>query len=151
MNKDFTKVVNDNKELVIKTLQELLQIRSVLDEATATKDMPFGKGINDSLNYMMNLASKDGFKTIRDGGYAGEVSYGNGEEVVGILCHLDVVPEGKNWTYPPYEARIVDNKIYARGSTDDKGPTIAAYYALKFIKDANIKLKKQIKIIYEVH
>ncbi|MDY3899908.1 MAG: dipeptidase PepV [Bacilli bacterium] len=148
MNKDFTKVVNDNKELVIKTLQELLQIRSVLDEATATKDMPFGKGINDALNYMMNLASKDGFKTIRDGGYAGEVSYGNGEEVVGILCHLDVVPEGKNWTYPPYEARIVDNKIYARGSTDDKGPTIAAYYALKFIKDANIKLKKQIKIIF---
>ena len=55
MNKDFTKVVNDNKELVIKTLQELLQIRSVLDEATATKDMPFGKGINDALNYMMNM------------------------------------------------------------------------------------------------
>ena len=49
--------------------------------------------------------------------------------------------------YPPYEARIVDGKIYARGTTDDKGPTIASYFALKFIKDANIKLKKEIKII----
>lgn len=148
MNRDFTDIVNSNKELIVKKLQELLQIKSVLDETTISDEMPFGKGINDCLDYMMNLASNDGFKTNRDGGYAGEVSYGNGDEIVGILCHLDVVPEGKNWTYPPYEARIVDNKIYARGSTDDKGPTLAAYFALKFIKDAGIKLKKQIKIIF---
>lgn len=144
---NFEKQINLNKEKIIKTLQELLQIRSVLDESTITTDMPFGKGINDALDYMMNLAENDGFKTLRDGGYAGEISYGEGEKTVGILCHLDVVPEGKGWTYPPYEARIVDNKIYARGSTDDKGPTIASYYALKFIKDANIKLKNKIKII----
>lgn len=144
---EFKKIVDQNKDLIIKTLQELLQIRSVLDESTATEEMPFGKGINDALDYMMNLAEKDGFNTSRDGGYAGEISYGDGKEIVGILCHLDVVPEGNNWMYPPYEARIVDGKIYARGTTDDKGPTIASYYALKFIKDANIKLKKQIKII----
>lgn len=54
-----------------------------------------------------------------------------------------MVPAGNKWTYPPYEARIVDGKIYARGTTDDKGPTIASYFALKFIKDANIKLKKK--------
>lgn len=144
---NFEKHVNDNKELIIKTLQELLRIRSVLDEDTRTPDMPFGKGINDALDYMMNLAKTDGFDTLRDGGYAGEISYGNGEKIVGILCHLDVVPEGKGWTYPPYEAKIVDNKIYARGSTDDKGPTIASYFALKFIKNANIKLKNKIKII----
>lgn len=144
---DFNKIVNQNKDKIVKTLQELLQIRSVLDESTSTPDMPFGKGINDALDYMMNLAKNDGFDTSRDGGYAGEITYGDGEEIVGILCHLDVVPEGTNWEYPPYEARIVDGKIYARGTTDDKGPTIASYYALKFIKDANIKLKKKIKII----
>lgn len=144
---NFEKQVNDNKELIIQTLQELLRIKSVLDESTVTPDMPFGKGINDALDYMMNLAKKDGFDTLQDGGYAGEISYGDGEKIVGILCHLDVVPEGKGWTYPPYEAKLVDNKIYARGSTDDKGPTIASYFALKFIKDANIKLKNKIKII----
>lgn len=145
---NFEQIINDNKELIVKSLQELLRIKSVYDSSTITKDMPFGKGINDALVYMLNLAKKDGFDVINDEGYAGEITYkGTTNESVGVLCHLDVVPEGKNWTYPPYEAKIVDGKIYARGTEDDKGPTIACYYALKFIKDANIKLKKTIKII----
>lgn len=144
---DFQNIVNNNKEIIIKSFTDLLKIKSVLDESTITSEMPFGKGINDALEYMLNLAKNDGFNTDRDGGYAGEISYGGNGKIVGVLCHLDVVPEGKNWTYPPYEAKIVDGKIYARGTTDDKGPTIAAYYALKFIKDANIKLKNKIKII----
>ena len=144
---DFKNIVYGNKETIIKTFQELLQIRSVLDEETSTPEMPFGKGINDALEYMLNLAKKDGFNVDRDGGYAGEISYGGEGKIVGVLCHLDVVPEGKNWTYHPYEARIVDGKIYARGTGDDKGPTIASYYALKFIKDAGIKLKNKVKII----
>ena len=148
MNKELERQVELNKEQIISTLQSLLRIRSVLDESTITSDAPFGKGINDALNFMTELGQKDGFKVVRDGGYALELSYGEGTEAVGILCHLDVVPEGKNWTYPPYEARIVDNKIYARGSTDDKGPSIACYYALKIIKDNNIKLKKKIKLIF---
>lgn len=148
MNKKLERQVELSKDQIISTLQSLLRIRSVLDESTITSDAPFGKGINDALNFMTELGQKDGFKVVRDGGYALELSYGEGNESVGILCHLDVVPEGKNWTYPPYEARIVDNKIYARGSTDDKGPTIACYYALKIIKDNNIKLKKKIKLIF---
>lgn len=148
MNKELERQVELSKDQIISTLQSLLRIRSVLDESTITSDAPFGKGINDALNFMTELGQKDGFKVVRDGGYALELSYGEGNESVGILCHLDVVPEGKNWTYPPYEARIVDNKIYARGSTDDKGPTIACYYALKIIKDNNIKLKKKIKLIF---
>ena len=145
---NFEKIINENKELIVKTLQELIQIKSVYDESTITKAMPFGKGINDALEYMLNLGKKDGFDVVNDEGYAGEITYkGTGSETVGILCHLDVVPEGNNWTYPPYEARIVDDNIYGRGTGDDKGPTIASYFALKFIKDANIKLKKTIKII----
>ena len=146
---DFKKIVYDNQEKIIKTFQGLLKIPSVLDYDSATPKMPFGKDINNALIYMLELAKKDGFIVINDDGYAGEISYktSDSKESVGILCHLDVVPAGNKWTYPPYEARIVDGKIYARGTTDDKGPTIASYFALKFIKDANIKLKKEIKII----
>ena len=146
---DFKKIVYDNQEKIIKTFQGLLKIPSVLDYDSATPKMPFGKDINYALIYMLELAKKDGFIVINDDGYAGEISYktSDSKESVGILCHLDVVPAGNKWTYPPYEARIVDGKIYARGTTDDKGPTIASYFALKFIKDANIKLKKEIKII----
>lgn len=147
MNNNFEQIVMNNKEEIIKTLQELIQIKSVYDESTKTALTPFGKGINDALKYMEKKAKEDGFEVLNDNGYALEISYGEGEKNVGVLCHLDVVPEGKNWMYPPYEARIVDNKIYGRGSTDDKGPLIASYFALKFIKDANIKLKNKIKLI----
>ena len=145
---DFKKVVYENEALIVKTLQELLQIPSELDLEHATVSAPFGPAINDALNYMLDLGKSDGFDVVNDEGYAGHISYkGTTNESVGILCHLDVVPAGNNWTYPAYEARIVDGKIYARGTTDDKGPTIASYFALKFIKDAGIKLKKEIRII----
>ena len=147
MTIDFSKIVNERKEEILKTLSEIIKIRSVYDESTITKETPFGKGINDALEYMLNTAKSDGFEIAQDGGYAGHIQYGNGEKIIGILCHLDVVPEGKGWTYPPYSATIVDNKMYSRGTTDDKGPTIASYYALKLIKDVGIKLKNQIRII----
>lgn len=145
---NFKKIVEDNKEVMLKTLKELLQIRSVLDVDQMTKETPFGPGIDKALRYMLDLGKKDGFEVVNDEGFAGHIGYGKNEkDIVGILCHLDVVPEGNNWTYPPYEGVIKDGKIYARGAIDDKGPTVAAYYALKFIKDANIKLKKEIRLI----
>ena len=134
---DFKKIVEQNKDLIIKHTTELIQIPSVLDETTATDLAPFGAKIQEALDYMINLAKEDGFETAVDGGYAGHVAYGNPDgKIVGVLCHLDVVPEGTDWLYPPYSATIVDGKMYGRGTMDDKGPTMAAYYALKFIKDA---------------
>lgn len=147
MHINFKKIVEENKEYIIQTLQELIRINTEYDSSTITEVMPFGKGINDSVKFMENLALKDGFDCVNDDGYALEINYGKSGKTVGILCHLDVVPAGKGWTYPPYEGKIVDNKIYGRGTTDDKGPLIATYFALKFIKDANIKLKNQIKFI----
>ena len=146
---DFKQIVENNKELIIKKTQELIQIPSVLDESTITEEAPFGLKIKEALDYMMNLAESDGFETAVDGGYAGHINYGNKDgKVIGVLCHLDVVPEGTDWLYPPYSATIVNGKMYGRGTTDDKGPTMAAYFALKFIKDAGIKLKNQIRIIF---
>ncbi len=146
---NFKKIVYENEDKIIQTFQELLRIPSVLDYSSATPEMPFGKNINEALVYMLNLAKKDGFDVKNVDGYAGEISYktSNVKDAVGLLCHLDVVPAGNNWTYPPFEARIADGKVFARGASDDKGPTIASYFALKFIKDANIKLKKEVKII----
>ena len=50
---------------------------------------------------------------------------------VGIIGHLDVVPEGEGWTYPPFELTIRDDILYGRGTIDDKGPVIASLYAIK--------------------
>jgi succinyl-diaminopimelate desuccinylase len=78
----------------------------------------------------------------------GYAEYGQGDEMIAVLGHLDVVPEGDGWSYPPYGAEIHNGKIYGRGATDDKGPTIGALYALKAIKDLNIPLKRRVRIIF---
>ena len=99
---NFNKMLEDNKELIIKKTQELIQIPSVLDETTITDDAPFGKEIKRALDFMVDLAKEDGFETLEDAGYAAHISYGNkGGKIIGVLCHLDVVPEGTDWLYPP--------------------------------------------------
>ena len=121
---NFLELVNKYKEEAIKTLQELVQINSVLDYETVGDGAPFGKGIMDALNYMLNKAQNDGFKTFNDEGYVGVVTMeGKTDEKIGILGHLDVVPVGDGWTYPPFSAQIVDGKMFGRGTMDDKGPT----------------------------
>lgn len=146
-NIDFKNILNQNKDDYVKRLIELLKINSIYDESTKTEEAPFGKGILKCLEHFLNMAKNDGFKTCQDGGYAGVVEYGGKNKNVGILCHLDVVPVGDDWTSDPFNPIIKEGKLIARGAMDDKGPTMAAYLALKMIKDAGIKLKNNIQII----
>lgn len=143
---DFLQNIESLKEEIIKSTQEIIRIPSVKGEAM--EGMPFGKPISDCLKYALDLSEKLGFKTKNFDNYAGHADLGDGNEVVGILVHLDVVPEGDNWTYPPYGGEIHDSKIYGRGSIDDKGPAIACLYAMKAIKNSGVKLKRKIRIIF---
>ena len=95
----------------------------------------------------MNLAKKLGFKAEKFDNYAMHIDMGEGKETLGILAHVDVVPEGDNWTYPPYSGTIADGKIYGRGTLDDKGPAIISLFAMKAIADSGIKLNKKIRMI----
>lgn len=144
---DFLAKAKSYEKEALESLRGLLRIPSVYDEKTVSEKTPFGQAIEDALCYMLDLARKDGFKTEKDGGYAGHIEYGEGDEVIGVLCHLDVVPTGAGWTNPPFDPVIKDRKVYARGSMDDKGPTMAAYYALKMLKDLRVPLKKKVRII----
>lgn len=146
MNKLLNKRIDEMKEDIVKSTQRLIQIRSV--ESEPKKGMPFGEGVNKALLNVLNLAETLGLKNKNVDGYAGYAEIGEGEEILGILCHLDVVPEGKDWTYPPYGGEIHDNKIYGRGAIDNKGPAIGALYALKAIKDMGLELNKRIRVIF---
>lgn len=139
--------VEKYKENIITDTQQLLRIKSVLDPATASAQAPFGAGIDEALKYLLEKGKNDGFAVKNVDGYAGHIEWGEGEKIVGVLCHVDVVPEGDGWTSDPYGAEIKDGKIIARGALDDKGPTIAAYYALKIVKELKLPLKKRTRII----
>jgi succinyl-diaminopimelate desuccinylase len=139
--------VEKRKEALIKDTQELLHIKSLLDEENSSPDAPLGQGVKDALDFMLNLGEKDGFIPKNVGNVAGHLEFGEGKELLGILCHVDVVPEGDGWTSDPYGAEIRDGKIYARGALDDKGPTMAAYYAMKIVKELGLPLKKRVRMI----
>ncbi|QCU20038.1 dipeptidase PepV [Bacillus altitudinis] len=135
------------KDSLIQDTQSFLQIESVLDEEGGTAGKPFGEKVDEALQYMLKKGQDEGFKVKNVDGYAGHIEYGEGEDIVGVLCHVDVVPTGDDWTTPPFSADIRENKIFARGAIDDKGPTMAAFYALKMLKDAGLPLSKKIRII----
>lgn len=137
--------IKNTKNEMIQKLQELIQIPSVYAESKNSL-MPFGENANKALEYMLDLGNKLGFKTKNIDGYCGYIEFGEGEDMLGIIGHLDVVPSGDNWTYPPFSGTIFDNKIYGRGAIDDKGPVIASLYAMKYVLD-NCKVNKHVRLI----
>lgn len=124
-------------DLAIDSLQKWIQIDSTFDESTVTELAPFGKGVQKALEYIASLAEKDGFNVDRCDGYCTEISYGEGP-LIAIYAHCDVVPVSGKWKFPPFSATIEDDIMYGRGTSDDKGPAIASYYALKLLRDNNL-------------
>lgn len=143
---DINSRIDQLREDLIKSTQEILKIKSIED--AAMPGMPFGEGVGKSLECALKISQELGFKTVNMDGYIGYAEYGEGEDYIAVLGHLDVVPEGEGWTYPPYGAEIHDGKLYARGAADDKGPIIAALYGLKAVKDAGLPLSKRVRIIF---
>lgn len=143
---DLNKLIDSMGDELISSTQKLLKIKSVED--TGREGMPFGEGVAKSLDCALDICKELGFKTVNLDGYVGYAEYGEGEDYVAVLGHLDVVPEGDGWNYPPYGAEIHNGRLYSRGAMDDKGPIMAALYGLKAIKDAKLPLSKRVRIIF---
>lgn len=143
---DIDRIIESYREEIVKSAQELIRISSV--EGDELPGKPFGENADKALNYFLKLAGGLGFATKNVNGYAGFAEMGQGDETLAILVHLDVVPEGTGWTYPPFSAEIHDGRIYGRGAIDDKGPAVAALYAMKSVKDSGLKLNKKVRLIF---
>ncbi|KGX89425.1 hypothetical protein N781_09240 [Pontibacillus halophilus JSM 076056 = DSM 19796] len=139
--------LNELKSYYIDKLKTLLAIESTYDEGTISDGQPFGEGIQEALQYMLALGEESGFQSKNVDGYAGHIEWGNGEDLIGILGHLDVVPGGEGWTHPPFEPYVEDGKIFARGAQDDKGPVMAAFLAMKWLHELGFQPKKRIRLI----
>ena len=143
---ELYELIEQSKDGLIKDLQGCIQIPSV--EAKDGSGYPYGQQVHRCLHYMLDTAEKLGFSVHNMDEQAGWCEYGQGEEMVAVLCHLDVVPEGDGWTVPPYEGRVVDGRIYGRGTMDDKGPALCALYALKAVRDAGLPLTRRVRLIF---
>ena len=133
---DYNELVKGYYDEAINKLKEWIKIDSVYDEQTKTEEHPFGYGVHSALEYIACLAEKKGFNVDRCDGYCTEISYGEGKRLIGIFAHADVVPVSGDWTHAPFSGDIENDIMYGRGTSDDKGPAMAAFYALCALKDS---------------
>lgn len=140
--KDFLNTyIENNKENILKDLSDLIAIPSV----SADKDK-----VAEALEFTLKLGEKMGFRSINClDGQVGVIEAGDGPETLGILAHVDVVPEGdiEDWNTDPFKATIIDGKMYGRGTLDDKGMVIAALYGMKAAMETGQPFKKKVQLI----
>lgn len=129
--------IEKNREKMISDVVDFVNIPSVYCPEESTGDMPFGQNVAKGLNWVLDKAKSMGMAARNIDGYAGEISVGKGDFIVGILAHEDVVPAGEDWSTNPFDAVIKDNKIYGRGTGDDKGPLISSLYVMKYLVEEN--------------
>ncbi|EFC05353.1 putative dipeptidase [Bulleidia extructa W1219] len=135
------------RQELLKRLGTLVSINSEMGEASA--EAPFGTGPKKALESALKMMEDDGFKTVNVDNYIGYGEIGQGDEVIGIIAHLDVVPAHKEdgWNSDPFEMVEKDGIVYGRGVSDDKGAAVASMMAMKLIQESGIPLNKRIRLI----
>ena len=141
----LNEAVLSKQDELIASLQENLRIPSV--EGPAAPGAPYGVEVRRCLDNALRTAEKLGFEAHNVDGHMGWCEFGEGAEMVAVLGHLDVVPAGQGWTKSPFGAEISDGKIWARGASDDKGPSIAALYALAALRDSGLPLRRRVRVL----
>ena len=141
----FKEYIDSHENELINDLETMIRIPSKL-EGYDNPEYPFGKNIDNALNTFLEIGKRMGFRTKNIDKHCGYIEFGEGDELVGIVGHLDVVPEGEGWQHPPFELTIENGKLYGRGTTDDKGPMIASLYAMKAVMEKTV-VHKRVRLI----
>jgi succinyl-diaminopimelate desuccinylase len=144
---NFKKLSKAYEKNALVALEQFVRINSVYDPTTIKAGQPFGAGVKNALDYFAKLGTDYGFKVDQCDGYATELSIGDKGPLIGIYGHSDVVPATGSWTNPPFSATLKDGRLWGRGTADDKGPLIAALYAVKLLKDNGLLKNFRVKVV----
>ncbi len=135
-----------HREEMVQDAMKLIRIASTRGEREP--GMPYGPGPRQALDAAMELARAAGFSTRLYDDCVGAVDLQPGPRGLDILAHLDVVPVEDNWTMcQPFAPKVVDGRLYGRGAQDDKGPAIAALYAMRCIRELGLPLRQNVRLV----
>ncbi len=135
-----------HRDEMIKDICRLINVKSVRGEPRS--GMPFGEGPAAALDEALKIASELGFEPRNMDNYVGVVDLNGSATELTILSHLDVVHEGGGWTKEPFSACVENGKIFGRGASDDKGPSVAALYALAAAREIEPNLSKNARLVF---
>ncbi|WP_369281768.1 dipeptidase PepV [Oscillibacter sp. GMB15532] len=142
---ELKELVERQKEPLLKTLGESIRIPSVREEDAS--GYPYGASIQRCLEFMLETGKNLGLRVGSMDHQVGWCEVGEGKEMVAVLGHLDVVPAGEGWSGDPFSGEVRDGKVFGRGSMDDKGPTVAALYALGALKESGLPLRRRVRLL----
>jgi succinyl-diaminopimelate desuccinylase len=144
--KEIEDYVESHKQEMIDDICMLCRINS--EKMPYKEGMPYGEGPFQALSEALSMMESYGFSITNYDNYVGTADMNEKEPQLDILAHLDVVPAGEGWKETqPFEPIVKGNKLIGRGTSDDKGPAIAALYAMRAVKELNIPLKKNVRLI----
>ena len=145
MKSFFDTWVESHRDAFIRDIGRLVAVRSVKGEAR--DGMPFGEGPAKALAEAEKICGELGFATTNYDNYVLTADAADAPRGLDILCHLDVVGEGSGWDTNPYEAVVKDGCIWGRGTDDDKGPAVAAMYAMRAVMECGVSMKRNVRLI----
>lgn len=146
MNEQISKLIDSYQEEYVAMLSRWIRVPSVKGEEE--DGAPFGREIRRMLDMAMVDAETLGFMTHAYDGYACDITLGDeSKEAVAVLAHLDVVPAGDGWEVDPFAAVREGDRLYGRGTNDDKGPALAALFAMRAIREAGVPLRRSVRLI----
>ena len=133
------------QEELVAAISRLVAVKSV--KGDPTPGAPFGPGPKAALEEALKLCAELGFATRNYDNHVGLADLNDKETQLHVLAHMDVVGEGTGWNTDPYTCVEKDGMLYGRGVSDDKGPAVAALFAMKALRDLNIPLSKNVRLI----
>ena len=136
--------LNKYEPEIVDKIVQLINIRSVNEGAD--ENFPYGQSCAYALDAILDMGSKLGFGTTNYDYHCGTIHYGEQDSHIGLICHMDVVPEGGVWEYGAFNATVRDGFIIGRGAIDNKGPAVAVLYMMLCIKELNIPLKHGLRM-----
>ena len=144
--KEIEGFIDSHREDMIEDICRLCRINS--EKMPYTEGKPYGEGTFEALQAALSMAEGYGFSITNYDNYVGTADLNDKESQLDILAHLDVVPAGEGWTETSaYEPVVKDGKLFGRGTADDKGPAVAALYAMRAVKELGIPLNKNVRLI----
>ena len=146
---DLSQVYSRIDSLKDEMTSSLTRLISIPSTAVPTPGKyPFGEPVQKAWETMMEMAHAEGFRVFNADNFGGHMDLpGSGDGICGIVGHLDVVPEGGGWDFPPYSGEIIDGYLCGRGTMDDKGPVVASFYAMKALKECGYRPDKTVRLI----
>ncbi len=138
--------VEGSRDRIVDMASRLLAIESVRPEPSEGGD-PIGAGCRECLALAVEMCRERGMDVRVHGEQVAVAELGTAEENVAFVVHIDTVPAGDGWTYPPFAGQVVDGEIWGRGAQDDKGPLASVLAAIDAVRARSVPLRRRVTLI----